>query len=109
MRKRLLVVAPVAIVSSQAGIAHAANGPKAEFPLDVRTKYYPADAAAAHAVVGTDVQVRDLRVAQSSGNAALDEVAATCATQVRYQPATLNGRPVAVAWHERTEWRTHGF
>src|SRR5690242_20467860 len=42
--------------------------------------------------------VRQITVAESSGNADLDVAAIYCAQHWRYKPATQEGRPVEVEW-----------
>ncbi len=47
-------------------------------------------------VVGTDGHVSDIRLLKSSGVPAIDSAAAGLAERTRYEPATLNGVPIAV-------------
>ncbi len=50
-------------------------------------------------------EVRDETVAQSSGNADLDDAALRCARSWRYIPAAQNGKPVAVPWEVSVGWK----
>ena len=51
--------------------------------------------------------VADVRIAKSSGNAALDNAAAACASLWHYKPATKDSKPVAVRWQADVEWKAH--
>jgi len=51
--------------------------------------------------------VSDVKVVQSSGNADLDDAAATCAGRWHYKPATRDGKPVAVSWQATVQWKLH--
>lgn len=48
------------------------------------------------ALVDKDGNVRDAKVAKTSGNGSLDEAAVEAAKKCRYKPGIQNGRPVAV-------------
>jgi TonB family protein len=75
-------------------------------------RYYPGTALLAGEagvttlgfVIGTDGNVSDVRVLQSSGFNDLDEAALACARTWRYKPAMKTGAPVAVSWESRIVW-----
>jgi TonB family protein len=50
--------------------------------------------------------VRDIEIAQSSGNDALDSAARQCARNWLYHPALLNGKPIEATWKAQVVWKT---
>lgn len=79
-------------------------------------QYYPKDAIARNAQgtarlsfdVGVDGTVQNLKIAQSSGDASLDQAAITCASSWRYTPAMQNGQPVVKPWSASVVWALRG-
>jgi TonB family protein len=63
-------------------------GQEGEVRLDVR--------------VGTDGKVTEIRLRQSSGSALLDRTAIDTVQKWRFEPATIDGQPVAEWYHD---WR----
>ncbi|HEY1630099.1 MAG TPA: energy transducer TonB [Rhizomicrobium sp.] len=59
--------------------------------------------------IDEDGSVIDLTVLKSSGNRDLDDATLICASQWRYVPATLNGKPIAVDWQASANWSLHGY
>jgi protein TonB len=51
--------------------------------------------------------VADVRVTKSSGNADLDDAAASCVSQWVYKPATQDGKPFAEPWRATVQWAMH--
>lgn len=51
-------------------------------------------------------RVRDIEVDKSSGNSNLDEAARSCTKNWKYNPATKDGKPVAVPWRADIVWKT---
>jgi len=56
-------------------------------------------------IVAKDGSVRDLKIVQSSGNAALDDASILCVRDFRYRPATEGGEPVEVVLKVQSVWR----
>lgn len=54
--------------------------------------------------IGTDGTTQDIRVQQSSGDVALDDVSSDCVASRRYFPATHNGQPVEIDWVFKVAW-----
>jgi TonB family protein len=54
--------------------------------------------------IGADRVPHDITVSSTSGNIDLDQAAASCVTNWRYKPATLNGKPVAAPWKANVTW-----
>ena len=54
-----------------------------------------------------DGTVQDSAVAQSSGNADLDQAAISCLSTARLRPITQNGAPIDATWERAVVWR-HG-
>ena len=55
--------------------------------------------------IATDGTTKDIRVQQSSGNVALDEVSSDCVASRRYFPVTHDGQPVEIDWVFKVVWR----
>jgi protein TonB len=83
----------------------------------VCTNSYPDEAVEAQAEGTTTIAftitdqgtVADLRIATTSGNAALDKAALDCAKDWRYKPAIKNNVPVAVPWRAQMKWSLNGY
>src|SRR5437762_1235350 len=77
---------------------------------------YPASAlrkgaegfAALSFIIDADGSVKDISIAESSGNSDLDKAAISCVTTWRYRAARLNGRPQAVRRSFSIAWSLHG-
>ncbi len=54
--------------------------------------------------IATDGTIRNLTVADSSGNPGLDADALSCAARWQYAPAMLGGQPVEVDWGAFINW-----
>jgi TonB family protein len=52
-------------------------------------------------------RVQNPSVAKSSGSTDLDQAALACASRWLYQPATQDGKPVAVTWNAVMQWRVN--
>ena len=64
--------------------------------------------AAVSFIIDVDGSVKDVSIAESSGNSDLDKAAISCATTWRYRAAKLNGQPQAVRWSFSVAWSLHG-
>jgi TonB family protein len=75
-------------------------------------QYYPAKQWREHVEGGTklsltvaaDGTVKDAAVAETSGDAGLDQAAVSCASTWNYAPAMQNGAAIAVPWQVKVEW-----
>ena len=73
---------------------------------------YPADAKATGIEgitslsygIADDGTVKNVSIRKSSGNAKLDEAAAACVKSWLYTPATLDDKPIEIAWRNDVKW-----
>jgi len=93
--------AEIALPPPPIGIPHTCDG------------YYPPDLARAGVQGATKVAfritadgtVKDVIIAQSSGNKELDYFAGYCVIHWKYKPAMQNGVPVEVSWMANVVWK----
>jgi protein TonB len=55
--------------------------------------------------VGADGSVKDVSVAKSSGDTALDQIGVDCVTKWRFSPASRDGQPVEVRGSTKFDWK----
>lgn len=67
-----------------------------KWPEDVRRKKWILGMFIAQCVVGSDGHLRNIRVLSGSDVTGIDALGVEALSQFRYEPATLEGRPVAV-------------
>lgn len=75
-----------------------------DFRTFARTRTYTEGTTILSFHVGTDGDVKDVVVDQSSGSAGLDQHAADCVSGWHYFPAQQNGQPVEIDWHYQFMW-----
>jgi|tagenome__1003787_1003787.scaffolds.fasta_scaffold20983443_10 TonB family protein len=57
--------------------------------------------------IGTDGSTRDIKLAQSTGDADLDKATLDCVASWKFFPAVQNGKPVEIDRNGGQHWRTH--
>jgi protein TonB len=55
--------------------------------------------------VGVDGSVSNVSIAKSSGYSRLDEAAVSCSSRWRYNPATRDGKPLAISYEAKVLYR----
>jgi protein TonB len=96
----LAVSAPGIAAASPVGVPHTCQQ---YYPLTLQQQGI-AGTTSLSFLVTSHGQVRDIAVAQSSGNGDLDAAAVACAKRWRYKPATKDGNPIEAPWVAKVVW-----
>ncbi len=107
-----LMLPSIAMVQ-QTGTTAELSPPQPAGPEHVCTMPYPEAAVKAHAEgvtrlsfrITTDGEVKNITIAKTSGNVALDDASLQCAGAWRYKPATRGGVPVEAPWTANVTWK----
>jgi TonB family protein len=73
------------------------------FPKDLQRQGAEGDTTLSF-IVTVEGRVKDIRVAESSGNKGLDWAATMCAEHWKYKPARKDGTPIEAPWKAKIVW-----